>query len=283
MSRRVVAVLSGGGAKGAAHVGAVKALLDCGLHPAHFVGTSMGAVMAACFASGLPYEEVLRRVSAVTRRDVAMPSLDLLFGVFARSLLQPGPFRETLEALVPVTSFAELRTPLTVTAVDAQSGDLVLFGEGGRDRVPLHDALYASCALPMYYPPAVIGDREYVDGGLRAVLPLDTALEFRPSLVVGVSVGPSLYPPQPRARGVLSGGIIGVHRRALRLMMALQTEQTVTRWRRDPPVDFFLVQPRVAGSATFAVDRIVEFVEEGYRAARRAIGGQKTSEIEAAG
>ena len=50
---RVVAVLSGGGAKSAAHVGALRALEEWGLTPGHYVGTSMGAVIAACYASGL--------------------------------------------------------------------------------------------------------------------------------------------------------------------------------------------------------------------------------------
>jgi len=270
MRPKVVLVLSGGGAKGAAHVGAVKALEEWDLRPDHVIGTSMGAVIGACFASGLQYEEVLQRITAVTRRDVASLSPACVLGVLSRSLLQPDPFRETISALVPATSFSELETPLTVTAVDARSGDLALFGSGGRSHIPLHDALYASCALPVYYPPGMIGDREYIDGGVRAVLPLDVSLRFKPSLVIGVSVGPSLYTHQGQ-NGVIGGGVIGAHRRALRIMMAVQTEEVVSRWRRDKPVDFVLVQPHIEGGATFDVDHVVDFVQEGYRASFRAI------------
>ena len=113
---RVVAVMSGGGAKSAAHVGAMKALGELGLEPAHFVGTSMGAVIAACFASGLSYDDVLRRVLALTRSDVARLSPSLLLGPFAESLLSDGPLRATIAQLVPVREFDELRIPLTVTA-----------------------------------------------------------------------------------------------------------------------------------------------------------------------
>ncbi|HXV86367.1 MAG TPA: patatin-like phospholipase family protein, partial [Gemmatimonadales bacterium] len=59
---RVAVVLSGGGAKAAAHVGALKALEERELTPSRYVGTSMGAVVAACFASGLDYDTVLKRV-----------------------------------------------------------------------------------------------------------------------------------------------------------------------------------------------------------------------------
>lgn len=267
---RIVAVFSGGGAKGAAHVGAMRALAESDCLPQHFVGTSMGAVMAACFASGLSYDQVLQRVSTVTRRDVASFSPNLVMGPLAHSLLREEPFRETLRALVPARSFRALETPLTVTAVDATSGDLEVFGHGGRDRVALIDALYASCALPMYYPPGKIGDREYIDGGVRAVLPLDLAAEFEPDLIVAVHVGPSRFAPSPPAQ-IGARSIVAAHRRAMRIMMSVQTEEVIQRWRDDPPVPLVLVQPPVESGATFAIDRVIHYVEAGYRAAHRSL------------
>lgn len=273
MTRRIVAVFSGGGARGAAHVGVMRALAELDYVPAHFVATSMGSVMAACFASGLSYDEVLHRVSAVTRRDVAAFSPGLALGPLAHSLLREQPFRETLEALVPARSFRALETPLTVTAVEAASGDLEVFGHGGRDRVPLIDALYASCALPVYYPPARIGGREYVDGGIRSVLPLDLAAEFEPDLIVAVHVGPSRFAPSIPAR-IGANSIVAAHRRAMRIMMSVQTEEVIQRWRDDPPVPFVLVQPALESGATFAVERVIQYVEAGYRAAHRSLRDQ---------
>ncbi len=270
MSDRVIAVFSGGGAKGAAHVGAVRAMEEFDLRPAHYVATSIGAVMAACFASGLAYEDVLQRLTALTRRDVAALSARLVLGILARSLLRPEPFKETIRALVPARRFSELTTPLTVTAVDARTGELVLFGEGGRFNVPLCDALYASCALPMYYPPALIGDREYIDGGLRSVLPIEVASQFDPTMVVAVSVGPTLHADEIPS-GPVAGGLVGAHRRSLRIMMAAQTEASLHRWRLEEPAPLVLVRPRVDGNATFRVDRIVDFVGEGYRATYREL------------
>ena len=268
--KNIICVLSGGSAKGAAHVGAIKALRDWDIRPSHYVGTSIGAVIGACFASGLSYEEVLRRVSTVTRRDVAVLSPRAVLGVFAGNLFQGRAWRETIEALVPAESFDELETPLTVTAVDGESGDLVLFGAGGRSHVTLPDALYASCALPLYYPPARIDDHLYLDGGLRAVFPLDVAAQFGPDLIFGVNVGPRLYTAPP-VDETPPPGLLGAHRRAMRIMMGAQSEEVIGRWTRERSEDFVLVQPSIRGRARFSLDKVVEYVEKGYRAAQRAL------------
>ena len=147
---RIVCVLSGGGAKSAAQLGAVKALLEQGHTVAHYVGTSMGAVVAACLASGVPYERALDRLVRLRRRDVAAPSPGAVLGFFGESFLRDDVLRATIARLVPARRFADLKVPLTVTAVDIGNAQLVLFGKGGREHVPLVDALYASWALPLY-------------------------------------------------------------------------------------------------------------------------------------
>ena len=259
-------VLSGGGAKAAAHVGALKALAEHEITPAHYVGTSMGAVIAACYARGLTYSEVLKRITSISRRDVASFSPGMLLGPLASSLLRAEPLRATIERLIsPVQSFDKLETPLTVTTVDVKSGDLVLFGSGGRPHTPLVDALYASTALPLYYPPARIGDRDYADGGLRAVLPLDVAGRFNPDLVFAVDAGPSLNAEPPVKSSPLPP-MIRAHSQAVRILMAAQTEEVIERWKNDS-VPAVIVRPPRDQEATFMVKDVVRYVEEGYRAA----------------
>ena len=266
---RVVCVMSGGGAKTAAHAGAMRALEEWDIEPGHFVGTSMGAVVGATFAAGLRYDDVLKRMILISRRDVARFSPTLLLGPFAESFLRAEPLRRTIEALVPAQRFDQLKTPLTVTAVDVRNGQLALFGEGGVERVSLVEALYASCALPLYYPPARIGDRDYVDGGLRAVLPLDVAAMFEPDLIVAVAVGPSLYAPPPEHSAMIPP-MLQAHNDALRVLMAAETERTIERFRQGP-TPLVLVRPNLEQQATFAVGSMVRYVEEGYRAATRAL------------
>ena len=265
-------VLSGGSAKGAAHIGAIKALDDWGQSPAHYVGTSIGSVIAACFASGLKYDEVVRRITSLSRRDVAAISPWTLLGPYATSLFKGSTWREAIEMLVPARRFGDLHTPLTVTAVDAASGDLTLFGDGGEDHVPLIDALYASCALPLYFPPARIGGRLYLDGGLRAVLPLDVADLFEPDLVFGVQVGPgSARAGAPSAAEADSPGLLRAHTRSMRILMSAQAQDTISRWKRERSDRLVLVEPKIEGRGVFAVDRLVGYVEQGYRAAHRAL------------
>lgn len=273
--QRVVVALSGGGAKAAAHVGAIKALEDWDIKPAHYVGTSMGAVVAACFAAGLPYEEVLRRMLAVTRKDVAIFSPRALLGPWARNLLRSRPLADTIAHLVPARRFLDLKTSLTVTAVDLRTSELVLFGAGGIT-VGLIEALYASCALPLYYPPARIGGREYVDGGLRAVLPIDVAAEFTPDVVVGVSVGPSLY-ERPPEEGPRTPPLIKAHGDTTRVMMAAQTAEMLERWKASA-VPLVYVQPVTEAEATFSLDNVARYVEMGYRATYRALSKWKNGD-----
>lgn len=264
---RVVAVLSGGGAKSAAHIGALKALEEWGLVPGHYVGTSMGAVIAACYASGLTYDQVLIRVAQVARRDVARLSPLAVLGAFSPALLRGDPLRQTIGALVPARTFNELKIPLTVTATDAASGQLVLFGAGGWIDVSLIDALYASCALPVFYPPARIDGRAFVDGGLRAVLPLDAVEQFDPDLIFAVNVGPVLE--RAAAEDTFLPAMVRAHDTSTRILMAEQIAETIERWRQSR-IPLILVEP-VLDPGTFEVGKALAHVEEGYRSAYREL------------
>jgi NTE family protein len=147
-SRGVTLVLSGGGAKTAAHIGVARALAEHGLAPTRYVATSMGAVIAAGLAAGVEGAALLERLAQVGRRGIVRDPVAPVLGLFARSLLRPGPFRRALEALLPVRRFGELRVPLTVSVVDMDTAELLLFGAGGDD-APLVDVLCATCALPL--------------------------------------------------------------------------------------------------------------------------------------
>ena len=144
---RVVAVFGGGGAKSLAHAGAWRALLEAGLQPLHIVGTSMGAVIGAALAAGSTYQRIVDIALSLQKKDfAALDAWSLAKGVFAGSILKPDPLKRTIARLVPATRFGDMQIPLTVTATDLDSGELVLFGALGQD-APLVDALYASCAL----------------------------------------------------------------------------------------------------------------------------------------
>ena len=281
LAKRVVLVLSGGGMKAMAHVGALRALEECGLSPAEIVGTSGGALVGALAAGGLEYEQIVPLVMSIRRWDLVAPARAavLLKGLDAGSVLKPGPLRALLRRLLPVADFAKLLLPLRVTAVDLDSGELVVFGAGGRTDCPLADAVYASMALPPYFPPVLIGGRRYVDGGIRAVLPLEIGAEADADLVVAVDVGPAPFGPGAGERQVPA--LVELSDRALSIALADQKSRAIQAWRaapRRPPL--VLVTPEVDPHGTFAFDRTAEFIEAGYRATHAALAANWTLDSE---
>jgi len=274
MKSNAVAVFGGGGAKSLACAGAWRAMREAGLEIAHIVGTSMGAVIGAALASGATYDEVVIAARSLSRRDVApIDPLALVKGVFAANLFKPDGLRRAIERLVPATRFEALQTPFTLTATDLDSGELLLFGAGGRVDVPLHDALYASCALPLYFPPARIDGRRLADGGLRAVLGLEAAARIPADLVLAIHVGPGFDEPLPRPSTAFPGfppALVRAHGEAIRVMMAAQVERQIADW---PPqaAKLVVVRPVAEREATFAVAAAGRYLEAGYRATKQAL------------
>ena len=269
-SSEVTVVLSGGGAKTAAHLGAYRALLEAGLAARRFVATSMGAVIAAGLAGGAREDELLERLTEVGSRGIVRDPLAVVSGLFARSLLRPAPLRRAIEALVPARRFADLTVPLTVSVVDLDSGELLLFGSGGEDG-PLIDVLCASCALPLYFPPFPLAGRRCGDGGLRGVLPLEAARTLAAEPVVAIDVGPG-FDPAAGSEPAPGPPILRAHDEAVGVLMAAHTAAQVARWRADgamPPLLY--VRPPVERNATFRVERMRQYAADGHEATRDAL------------
>jgi len=283
---KVVLVLSGGGAKAIAHAGAYRALEQANLVPSHIVATSMGGVIGAAIAAGTPYEEIRRRAMSLRRKDIApFDPMVLVKGLFTRSLFPATALRRAIARLVPKTHFEHLRIPLTVTAVDVESGELLLLG--GRERrghefdrrgrdIELEDALYATCALPLYFPPLEADGRRLADGGLRAVLPLNAARQLEPDadLFVAIHIGPGFDEHSAEAGTAAQlkiPRVIRTHGEAMWAMMADQTEREVAAWPKDGP-KLIYVRAVVEREATFAADRAQAYMEMGFQTTKRALG-----------
>jgi NTE family protein len=277
-------VLGGGGAKSLAHAGAWKALQERNVQITHIIGSSMGGVIGAVLASGSSLDDLLRTARSLRSKDFAAARLGtILKGFFATSLFEARGLERTIARLVPAERFDELKTPLTVTTTDLDSGELVLFGTDPRSlrtgtgtghvvslHGALHPALYASCALPLYFPPVVIEGRRLADGGLRAVLPLQMAADLSVDLVVAVSVGPGFDEATiPGAQSPVPP-LVRAHGEAIRIMMAAQTERAIAEWPTNAP-RLVVVRAVAEREATFAVGQADRFFDAGFHTTKQAL------------
>ena len=267
LGNRIWAVLGGGGLKGLAHVGAWQAIEESGIPVSGIVGTSIGALIGALIAGGMGWKDLVPLAFALQKNDIVRINRRavLINGLRQEALFQGEPLRSYIERVLPVKDWDELRMPLQVNAVNLETGQTEWFGHGAHMDVPLVDALYASAALPVFYPPGRFEDRVYVDGGAEHPFPLHRAAELGASGIVGVDVGSGR---QSHPHRILAEGMLAIHMRVFALMSWRKRSDMLAHWSRPP---LLFVRPRLEGYQTFDFDGVQYFLEEGYRATRAAL------------
>jgi len=262
-------VLSGGGLKGLSHVGVLLALEERGLVPSLVVGSSMGAMVAATWATGMSGAEMRERAMQVKRRHVfAVAHADMaLRRMHAPAVYRREPLELLLDGLVANLTFRELPRQLLVNTVDLNSGAQVLWGLPGLDDVRVADAVFASCALPGILPPRLIRGRYYVDGAVVENLPLRIAASAGHGPIIAVNLNP-LGPFDLERSDTELQGFAATYIRGLEMVMQAQSAEGLRFWQSPPLI---LVQPRVGHISMFAFDRTAELIEEGYRSMSAAL------------
>jgi len=179
--RTVGLALSGGGARGLAHIGVLKVLEREGIPIDYLAGTSMGGVIAAGCAAGLSPEfmeqEALRMTSLRRLLALADPSLP------RRGLFEGQKVHEYFIGHLGDRTFDDLRVPLTLVAVDLNTGREVFLSQG-----QVADAVRATVALPGIFRPVERDGQLLVDGGLLDNLPADAARHIGADVVIAVDV-----------------------------------------------------------------------------------------------
>jgi NTE family protein len=155
--------LSGGGARGLAHIGVLAALEKHGIRPGAVSGSSMGAVVGAFYAAGMSTDEMLNIARNRKLNSLFEWPLYKHGGMLSLKVLL-----QALEAHIPVDSFESLNKKLYITASNISSGHEEVFSEG-----PLFRAVIASASIPIIFEPMLINGQTYVDGGLFNDLPVD--------------------------------------------------------------------------------------------------------------
>jgi NTE family protein len=174
-------VLSGGGARGFAHLGVIQALNDAGIFPDVISGTSAGALAGVLYADGHTPKEIQKIMNSGSRLDFMRPALP------REGLLQIGGIIKILKASLHAKSFDELKIPLFVTATDLNNGKAVYFSKG-----ELLDPVIASASIPVLFQPVIINNICYVDGGVLDNLPI-RPIENKCRFLIGSFVNPVGY------------------------------------------------------------------------------------------
>lgn len=264
---RTVLVLGGGGMKGIAHIGAWKALEEAGVRPDAIIGCSIGAAIGASLAGGMGWRALAQIARELSKDDIVLINKKAVWfgGVREPAVFDGDHYRAWLRRMLPIKSFSQVRLPLRVNAVSLVNGEEVWFGTGACDDVPLVDAVYASCALPIYFPPAEIKGDYLVDGGVLDVFPIRAAAAWGAERIIGVDVGSDMLPPE---EGYFARGMVAIHDRVLSTMLQQQRRSSLPNW-NGPPLLY--IRPRIGHLGGWDFDRTQFLLEEGYRAAREAL------------
>ncbi|WP_409286699.1 patatin-like phospholipase family protein [Pseudomonas guariconensis] len=279
---KVGLVLSGGAARGIAHIGVLKALEEQGVRIDAIAGTSMGAVIGGLYASGYSVEELEKLATtldwqqalsdAPPRKDVPFRrkqddrdflvkqklsfrddgSLGLPLGVIQGqnlSLLLESKLAHTADT----RDFDKLPIPFRAVATDIASGEKVVFSRGHLPQV-----IRASMSIPAVFAPVELDGRLLVDGGMVDNIPVDVARDMGVDLAIVVDIGTPL-----RDRKQLAT-VVDVLNQSITLMTRRNSEEQLASLHQDD----VLIQPSLAAFGVTDFGRAQDMIDAGYRAAR---------------
>jgi NTE family protein len=170
--------LSGGGARGFAHAGALKAIEDAGYKPEIIAGTSAGAFAAVLYSDGYSPEEIIELFTGKELKEFAEIHIPKT-GIFGT-----GGLRKFLQKHLRTKKFEDLPIPVKVVTTNLDEGKVVVFDKG-----PIIEPLVASCSIPIVFETVVIDNVNYVDGGLFKNFPV-SVIRGECEKIIGVNVNP---------------------------------------------------------------------------------------------
>lgn len=175
-------VLGGGGARGLAHIGVAKVLIENGITFSHLAGCSMGGIVAASLAFGLSIDEIEKIARQLNSKMEIIKLLDRTPS--RKGLLAGKNIRKYLSRFLdPLSVIEDTTIPLVLNAVDLITGKEVALTRGN-----LIDGIMATTAVPGFFPPVQIGSYRLVDGGVLDDVPVKFMREFSVDFVLAVDV-----------------------------------------------------------------------------------------------
>ncbi|HKD54992.1 MAG TPA: patatin-like phospholipase family protein [Steroidobacteraceae bacterium] len=282
---RIGLVLSGGGARGTAHIGVLKVLEQMRVPIDAIAGSSMGAVVGGLYASGLSPRDIEKIMTSINWQDAFRdrpPRADLDLRrkeedetflvkfplgvrdgriVLPKGLIQGQKLTETLRRLtLPVariSNFDDLPTPFRAVATDLETGETAVLSSGD-----LTSAMRASLSAPGVFAPVDREGRLLVDGGISDNVPVDIARTMGVDVLIVVDVGSPLLPRQQLTNaGVISNQMLAI------LIQRNTREQLATLTPKD-----VLIKPQLGNASAFDFGAVARVIGAGETAARASAG-----------
>lgn len=282
--KTIALALGGGGARGFAHIGVLEIMERHEIKPDYIAGTSMGSVIAAMYALGMP----LSRIEEIALHFQKINFSPMEYATpFHESLLSGDFIDEAMRQIFGDAKFEDCKIPFSTLAIDLETGKEVVFKEGS-----IAEALRAAVSIPIIFPPHFYQDRYLVDGAVLNNVPLSLLVDKKPDFLMGVKlanytsqqyISGMVYSKYHRAKylnlfekaGVVQSYIaqrkqdikllIGI---ALRALDIASQDSTNARIGESKP-DYVLAPDVFCGHLEF--EKSKESIEEGRRSMEKAL------------
>lgn len=268
---KVGLALAGGGVRGSAHLGIVKALYEEKIYPEIFTGTSAGSICASMLAFGYSPERALKEFEAISKKMIDIAYMYLLKHALSPTHIEGFAYGAVLEvkleSLFRHNPITKVYPPLGIITTDIDKGKQVIFSNMldsqidktkindddyvwlSDEKYLLSDAVRASSSMPPVFIPKVIDGMKLVDGGVTNNLPSDIAVALGADKVISIDLG--------FAGGAKTEGIIDIAHEAINILMS----RVVDGNRNDFGL---LLNPQVFDVSALQVEKIQECFDRGY-------------------
>lgn len=239
-------VFSGGGARGFAYVGVIRAFEEAGIDFDLVAGTSIGSLVGAIYASGISSAEMEKYALDIKQRDIQSSKL-----VFVPSKTER--LESLISGILGDRSFSDLKKPFCAVAVDMKTGKEVRLTEGD-----LVKAIAGSCAVPGVYVPVEFGDMRLADGMLTNNIPADVLREMGADIVISLDINPT------RGMGTDSIKTLDVLKASLRILMVANAINGYVH-------SDYIIKIDLSEFSQLKVRDVEQLIERGYQATKEQL------------
>ena len=250
---KVAFVLSGGGARGIAHLGAIKALNEKGIFPDYISAVSSGAVFGALYADGYSPDEILQMFinSKSKYWELSFPK---------QGLLKISKLTRTLRKNLKSTNFETLKIPLFIAATDLINAKCVYFSSGNLIRI-----IIASASIPVLFSPVVIDGIPYVDGGVLNNLPINPIRSLADK-IIGIHVN-------PLSKEKEFNNLVSIAIRSFHLSIGKNVRY------KSHQCDMFFEPPKLNKYSVLETSKLTEIFDIGYKYAKNRLENELKSKL----